>query len=708
MADEKIEIEIVLDDGQIKKGFANVKRKARDTARDTEGSFKKAFSGIGRQIGAIAVGFASLRSIQKVTGDFIAFERALAGVAKTTNIGGRDLDKLGVRLQNISTEIPVTANELLRLAQVAGQFGVRGTDNIIKFTETVGKLQFAIEGIDAETAAQSLTRILNVTGQGVKNIDRLSSALVELGNNFEATEGDILATGNEVIRATAQFGVSAEQGLALGAALQSVGAKAEGSGTAVGKAFRQIAKAISTGGKELRNFEKILGISGDELRKQFDEDAIGVFERLIKGLGGVTGGSVGLTKALKQLGLDQDRVIKSLVPLVQAQEKLNSALRSGEGAYQKNTALNQEFGRVNETTEAAVKRLQNRITQLSTTIGTILGPTIRDNINLFDQFAKSINSGLTRVFGSGPAKQIATIEFNLNKVNSELIRVQNNINAARDRLAESPDDEKLLLSLDRQKEDLAILRERFIELKAERDAFFLENPDLAPPPPPAPTPTEDEDKKAPILEQFKPGDLVPEFTSAFTTIDETVEESVSKFGERSEQLKKSFREIGVAARKQLAGGIGGAFAAAGRAIAGGENAIEAFAKAFIGAIGEMAIQSGTRFILEGLAYSVVPGFQGVGAAMIASGAALALFGGAISALAGGGGGEAQASTPLAPTDVAFAADDDIGEDEEFDVRDTKVAINVEGTVLDPVSVGNQIAEILNDTFDAGGTKVVTA
>ena len=103
MADEKIEIEIVLDDGQIKKGFANVKRKANETAKETEGSFKRAFGGIGRELKTLAVGFASLATIRKITSDFIEFERALAGVQKTTDISGANLGKLGIRLQQIST-----------------------------------------------------------------------------------------------------------------------------------------------------------------------------------------------------------------------------------------------------------------------------------------------------------------------------------------------------------------------------------------------------------------------------------------------------------------------------------------------------------------------------------------------------------------------------------------------------------------------------
>jgi len=702
MADEKLEIEIVLDNGQIVKGLATVKRSAKKAANEIDSSFKSAFTNIRKELITFAAGFASLRIAQTITQDFIKFERALVGVGKTTNIAEKDLGLIGTRLQELSTQIPVTATDLLRLAQVAGQFGVRGSDNIIKFAETVGKLQFAIEGIDPETAAQSLVRMLNVTGQGVKDIDRLSSVLVALGNNFEATEGDILATGNEVIRATAQFGLSAQEGLALGAALQSVGAKAEGSGTAVGDAFIKIAQAIGGGGKKLKDFTKVLGISGEELKKQFNEDALSVFQLLIKRLGEVKGGSVGLTVALRELGLDNKRTLKSLVPLVFANDKLTAALSSQADEYTKNSALNIEFGRVNRTTGSAVERLKNELTALSTTLGSLIGPRLKENIQFFTDAARGIRNFISSAGASGP---LSLLDSQIESVNERLRGLQ----AEQFDLTQGGIGlDRFFLDTDQAAKDLQpaidALALKFAELTAQRNALVAaSNVPLDP----IKTDDAEGEQKSPILQQFDPSELVPSFTSAFKTIDETVAMSVDNFGARSDQLKKKMVEIGVAARNQLAGGIGQAFASFGKALANGDNAIEAFAKTFISAIGQMAIQSGTRFILEGLAYSVVPGFQGVGAAMIASGAALATFGGVLSAVTGGGGGEASASTPLSPTNVTLPEDQDFGED-LVEEKTTKVAINVEGTVLDPQQVGNQIAQILNDTFEAGGTRVVTA
>jgi hypothetical protein len=78
---------------------------------------------------------------------FIAYEKALVGVGKTTNITGKQLDFFGKQIINLSKEIPVAANDLLGIAQAAGQLGVKGTANLLNFTDTVEALHERLGGV---------------------------------------------------------------------------------------------------------------------------------------------------------------------------------------------------------------------------------------------------------------------------------------------------------------------------------------------------------------------------------------------------------------------------------------------------------------------------------------------------------------------------------------------------------------------------------
>jgi len=803
MADERVIIEIELDDGSVKRSFAKVRKEAKKTGKVVEksisGGFSKTIATLTRRLGALALGFASLQGIRKVARDFIDFERALAGVAKTTDITGSDLKELGKDFQRISSEIPVTTNELLRLAQVAGQFGVRGTENITKFAEVIGKLQFAIEGIDPESAAQALTRILNITGQGVKNIDRLAASVVALGNNFEATEGEIITIANEVTRSTAGFGISAQDTIAIGTALKAVGVQAQSGGTSVGKALRLITKAVAKGGEDLQKFTKIIGLTATELKEQLGKDAVGVFEKLIKGLGRTGTSAVRLNKALTSLGLTDERVIKSIVPLVQANDKLTDALRLSRKAYIENTALQIEFDRVNQTISASLTKLNNDFTTLSQTIGSQLAPTLRATIDTFrtltqvttnffkessESFAVFIrnfkalavtaatvllivfNQKILLAFTLGLARiglvgklVFTTLAVDINRVSVsfKLARLSGATffasirqgalasNIAIKALAVGVRSLKLALSfglligldllllrifeVDQKIKDLgksvkvvgkeiqialieaftgafitisenktlttfltafspalgalvksfgnlgvgvSFATDKVKELKDEIQALF----DLGPP---------DDDDDGPLSEDNLQGIL------------DRVDKFADKVGNGAKKAGKNFN-------KALGAGIASGVQQFTNALIKGENVFEAFGKAVLSVFGDLAIQIGQFFIIQGIAIESLKSVSGTGAiaaglALVALGTILKSIGGSASAPAGGG---------VVASGATGAVDDDTSVDpDELQEPGQQIQINVEGTVIDPKTTGQQIADVLEEFFDSTGSRIVT-
>lgn len=186
-----------------------------------------------------------------------------------------------------------------------------------------------------------------------------------------------------------------------------------------------------------------------------------------------------------------------------------------------------------------------------------------------------------------------------------------------------------------------------------------------------------------------------------------------KAEEANKKIRKFAQDTGVQLRNGIAQAAGRAFAEFGAALVNGENALEAFTKSFLKAIGEQAVALGTRFILEGAAYAFVPGYQALAAPLISAGIALATFGGALGALmsqgesGGGGGGAAQPTG----TEQAFTnTTEELASPEAETVArpSTNVSINVQGSLVQQEELGQFITDTLNDNFEKQGLTLTDA
>jgi len=170
-----------------------------------------------------------------------------------------------------------------------------------------------------------------------------------------------------------------------------------------------------------------------------------------------------------------------------------------------------------------------------------------------------------------------------------------------------------------------------------------------------------------------------------------------KAGEFAVNWDKAMKKVANSAVQGLGKGVGAGFSAFGAALVRGEDAIKAFGKAFLASIGQAAVALGTRFILEGVAISFNPllGGPSVGGPLIAAGAALATFGGALGAVGGGGAGAGGGvgTAAFGEQNVVDPATDQVEEREEPETRNTIV---VNGDILDSEDTGRRLLQLIND------------
>lgn len=326
----------------------------------------RAAIGLGRRINAVTGGFGlmlgsalAFQQAQAAINTMADFEQGLVAVGKTADIRGPDLTQFGKSIIGVSRSLDsvIGTPKLLELGAVAGTLGVKGSENITKFSQTLAKLEKATDLV-GEQGAKSIARILNVTGEGVGVVEQFGSAITALGNNLAASESEILAVANEVARSTAPFGLASHEVLGISGALKSLGVQSEAGGTAVGKLFKEMEAAVATG-KNLQGFSKILGLSGDQIVKQFKDRPAQLFVPFVQGLQRIvqSGQSVGL--ALKDVGIGGEIAFKVLAPLATRADLVARSMGISSEEFTKNIALQKEFAAASRTIRSAMAAVVN-------------------------------------------------------------------------------------------------------------------------------------------------------------------------------------------------------------------------------------------------------------------------------------------------------------------------------------------------------------
>ncbi|MGP5296810.1 phage tail tape measure protein [Psychrobacter faecalis] len=229
---------------------------ANDKAKKSLDSMAKAAALAGAAL-AGAIGL----SINKAQ----SWETAMSEINKTVDFAAEDgLANMRKGLQELTTQIPQTFEELAAVTATGGQLGI-AEENLLGFTETMAKMGVAFD-IPAQQAADSMAKIANVFQIPIENIDRLGDAINTLSNNTPATAAQLIDSLQRVGGVAKVFGLSEDATLGLTGALIAMGKPAEVASTAVNSLLTTFSTLDNATKSQIKGFEK-LGLDIDEFSK---------------------------------------------------------------------------------------------------------------------------------------------------------------------------------------------------------------------------------------------------------------------------------------------------------------------------------------------------------------------------------------------------------------------------------------------------------
>ena len=334
----------------------------------------------------------------------IDWEQALAGVAKTTNMSGSELNKMGNEITKMSNTMPFAATEIAGVAEAAGQLGIKKQD-ITSFTKTMMNLGVATN-LTADEAATEFARFANAANMPIKDVDRLGSTVVALGNSTATTEKEIVEMAQRLAGAGAQAGFSSDEIMSVSAAMSSVGIEAEAGGTAMTQVWNKMTKAVAEGGDTLDSFAKTAGVSGKEFAQIWENNPSKALSMFVKGLGETEGGAKGVLKALDDVGIKGIREADTIRRMANNHQVLDKALKTGSEGWKENSALTNEANIRYETMGSKLKMLKNTFINFARTIGDAVAPIV-------SFLADKLTGLFEHLQGTSNATKIAIAAFTL-------------------------------------------------------------------------------------------------------------------------------------------------------------------------------------------------------------------------------------------------------------------------------------------------------
>ena len=398
---------LLLDTSGFTSGFQTAKASLQQfmdssgTAQDRVKALGNAFTGAGaamtKNVTLPLVGLGTVAAKAAID-----YESAFAGVRKTVDATEEEYAQLSDSIIEMSNRLPQSASDIAGVMEVAGQLGVRGTDNLLSFTETMIMLGDATN-LSSEEAATALARVMNIMGTAPEDVSRLGATVVALGNNFATTESEVVQMTNRLAAGAKLAGLTEAETMALATAMSSVGIQAEAGGTAMTQTFNEIEKAVAEsqekfkefqetvnseatfgefiatldeGEISLQEFARISGMSSEEFAEAWENKPIEAIQSFIEGIGKLDENGESAVVVLDNLGLTGIRQSNMLKSLGLASDLLGDSINLANQAWEDNSALTKEAETRYGTLASKISILWNNVKNLAISFGTLLMPAI--------------------------------------------------------------------------------------------------------------------------------------------------------------------------------------------------------------------------------------------------------------------------------------------------------------------------------------------
>jgi TP901 family phage tail tape measure protein len=354
--------------GKLNAAAGSLKSMDQGMAQIGRGSGQVA-QGVGKIADRVILAGAGLAAFAVTTAS--SFETAFTGVEKTVDATEQEFAELEATIREMARTGLGSFEELASIGETGGALGI-ARESLDEFIDVVSRIGMSTDlTVDqASTALGQLGNILKLEGEGY---EEFADILVALGNDGASTEGQIIDLAARFGAAGNAAGLTNEQILTLASTTASMGVEAEAGGGALSRIFNNLTLDMATASDEGELLAETLGMSLDELKRSWDQDAGGVFEDLLAHISKLD--QFEAAAFLSDLGITNTRDINAIRLLSQGIEEYRDQLETATDA---NGALREESDKFLATSERQWFKLQQNVRDAAATLGAELLPVVNE------------------------------------------------------------------------------------------------------------------------------------------------------------------------------------------------------------------------------------------------------------------------------------------------------------------------------------------
>lgn len=376
----------------------SLKRSCLSAAKDIN-TLSTAAQNVGNKVasamakaGAAVLTYATVDAVKKA----IEFESTMADVAKVVD-GLRDANgaltdsyyEISDALLDMSTKIPMTADELGQIMAAAGQSGIASSD-LTQFTETAAKMGVAFD-TTAEQAGEWMATWRTALSLSQNEVEALGDQLNYLGNT---TSENALKLSEVVTRVGAlgqTAGLTGGEVAALAASMPGV--TAEISATGIKSMMIAMTAGEAATAKQSAVLQK-LGFTATEMANRMQTDAKGAILDLLAAIKSLP--EAEQTAALSQYFGKES--VSSIAPLLKNLSYLQEQFDKVSDATAYGGSMEAEYAVRADTTANKLQLMQNKLAAIQTRIGSSLLPYVNDALDeLGDTALPSVEATLSEL-----------------------------------------------------------------------------------------------------------------------------------------------------------------------------------------------------------------------------------------------------------------------------------------------------------------------